>query len=42
MNNLELVWYYFGRRQMWEGNPAAGKPLRQKGGVETHRGWLHA
>ena len=27
---------------MWDGSPAAGKSLREKGGVETHRGELYA
>ena len=30
------------RRQIWDGSPAAGKSLCQKGGVETHRGGLYA
>ena len=29
-------------RQMWDGSPAAGRSLCQKGGVETHRGELYA
>ena len=27
---------------MWDGSPAAGTSLRQRGGVETHRGELYA
>ena len=28
--------------KLWDGSPAAGKSLRQKGGVETHQGGLYA
>ena len=27
---------------MWDGSPAAGRSLRLRGGVETHRGELYA